>query len=223
MIDILYEDKNFIVAIKPAGISSQPDNCAGDDMTVLLKKQTKSDIFPVHRLDKVTGGVMVYAKNSVAAAKFAKTAESGSFIKHYFAVIEGRPEKNSARLEDFLLFNKISGKSNVVESTVKGAKNAVLEYNLKETSAFGGNEYSLLDIRLFTGRTHQIRAQLSHIGFPIVGDGKYGSKIKAPLALWSYEADFPISGGKTHIFSAEPPEIFPWNIFEGIKNKGDEN
>ena len=74
MIDILYEDKNFIVAIKPAGISSQPDNCAGDDMTVLLKKQTKSDIFPVHRLDKVTGGVMVYAKNSAAAAKFAKTA-----------------------------------------------------------------------------------------------------------------------------------------------------
>ncbi len=196
MIDILFQNKNFIVAVKPAGISSQSDNSGGEDMTALLKKQTGSDIFPVHRLDKVTGGVMLYAKNSAAAAKFAKIAADGCFIKRYFAVVAGKPEKSAARLEDFLIFDKYSVFS-------------------------GGTEYSLLDVRLFTGRTHQIRAQLSHIGFPIVGDGKYGSKIKAPLALWSYEADFPASESK-HIFRASPPEIFPWNIFESIKNKGDE-
>lgn len=221
MIDILFQNKNFIVAVKPAGISSQSDNCGGEDMTALLKKQTGSDIFPVHRLDKVTGGVMLYAKNSAAAAKFAKITADGCFIKRYFAVVVGKPEKSAARLEDFLIFDKYSGKSAIVESSVKGAKKAVLEYTQKETVFSDGVEYSLLDVRLFTGRTHQIRAQLANIGFPIVGDGKYGSKIKAPLALWSYEADFPASESE-HIFRASPPEIFPWNIFESIKNKGDE-
>ena len=124
MIDILFQNKNFIVAVKPAGISSQSDNCGGEDMTALLKKQTGSDIFPVHRLDKVTGGVMLYAKNSAAAAKFAKITADGCFIKRYFAVVAGKPEKSAARLEDFLIFDKYSGKSAIVESSVKGAKKA---------------------------------------------------------------------------------------------------
>ena len=106
MIDILFQNKHLIVAVKPAGISSQSDNSGGEDMTALLKKQTGSDIFPVHRLDKVTGGVMLYAKNSAAAAKFAKIAADGCFIKRYFAVVAGKPEKSAARLEDFLIFDK---------------------------------------------------------------------------------------------------------------------
>ena len=221
MVKILFDDEYITVAEKPAGMTSEISDSKSSFPAELAKIVSSPSLFPVHRLDKVTGGVMLYAKNSAAAAKFAKIAADGCFIKRYFAVVVGKPEKSAARLEDFLIFDKYSGKSAIVESSVKCAEKAVLEYTQKETVFSGGTEYSLLDVRLFTGRTHQIRAQLSHMGFPIVGDGKYGSKTKAPLALWSYEADFPASESE-HIFRASPPEIFPWNIFESIKNKGDE-
>lgn len=218
MIEILYENKNIVAAVKPAGISSQPDMTGGEDMTALLKNQLKCDIYPVHRLDKVTGGVMIYAKSKKAAAEYSATGENRLYSKEYFAVISGKPEKSAGKEENYLLFDNAAGKSRIYEKPVKGAKKAALEYTVTETVCRDGEEYSLLFVRLITGRTHQIRAQLSHAGYPVLGDGKYGSKTKCPLALWSHRIK-SAAGGAELAFAKYPPDIFPWNIFDVINKK----
>lgn len=218
MIKILYENKNIAVVVKPAGISSQPDMTGGEDMTALLSKQLNCEIYPVHRLDKVTGGVMIYAKNKKAAAQYSSSGENGAVSKIYFAAIAGKPENASGKEENYLVFNKAAGKSHIYDTPVAGAKKAALEYTVAETVCRDKEEYSLLLVRLITGRTHQIRAQLSHAGYPILGDGKYGSMVKCPLALWSYEAKAEING-RSVSFREYPPDIFPWDIFESINKK----
>lgn len=215
MIKILYENPALIVCVKPAGVLSQTDSRGGESMVSLLSEQTGGNIFPVHRLDAQTGGVMVYAKTAKSAAELSRQIASGEFKKEYLAVLHGVPEKKEDFLSDLLFKDSAKNKSYVVKRERKGVKKAELEYTLEDTAEIGGEKYSLVSVRLFTGRTHQIRVQFSHRGFPLAGDRKYGAKDNfKQLGLWSYKIHFkdPVSGKETEY--ACPPENIIADYFD---------
>lgn len=219
--NILFKNKDFTVCIKPQGIPSQPDPSGCVDMTALLSEELikngeKSDIFVVHRLDRSTGGLIIYARNKEAAASFSRlVAEKDSFQKEYLAVISGMPENESGNMTDYLFKDSAQKKAFVVKSERKGAKLASLDFKTLQTVSEDDKIFSLLRITLNTGRFHQIRAQLSSRGMSIYGDGKYGSREKAPnFALWASKIAF-IYKGKSYEFESAPDlSQKPWNLFE---------
>ena len=174
--DILYEDPAVIVVIKPRGILSQADKNGGESMITRLSEHTGGEIYPVHRLDKETGGVMVYAKTKKAAAKLSRDISEHRFCKEYLALVHGVPEENSGTLCDLLFHDRAKNKSYVVKRERAGVKKAELYYEVLETKEKDGEKYSLLRVVLHTGRTHQIRVQLAHRKMPLSGDRKYGAK-----------------------------------------------
>lgn len=199
--NILFKNKDFIACVKPQGIPSQPDPSGCVDMTALLSEELikngeKSDIFVVHRLDRSTGGLIIYARNKEAAAAFSRlVAEKDGFQKEYLAVISGRSENESGNMTDYLFKDSAQKKAFVVKSERKGAKLASLDFKTLQTISEDDKIFSLLRITLNTGRFHQIRAQLSSRGMPIYGDGKYGSREKAPnFALWASKITFTYKG-----------------------------
>ena len=210
-----------MACVKPQGIPSQPDPSGCVDMTALvseelIKNGEKSDIFVVHRLDRSTGGLIIYARNKEAAASFSRlVAEKDGFQKEYLAVISGMPENESGNMTDYLLKDSAQKKAFVVKSERKGAKLASLDFKTLQTVSEDDKIFSLLRITLNTGRFHQIRAQLSSRGMPIYGDGKYGSREKAPnFALWASKIAF-IYKGKSYEFESAPDlSQKPWNLFE---------
>lgn len=221
MIEILYKSKDFIVCVKPQGIPSQPDTTTDEDMTSLLKVYLnecgeKDDIYVVHRLDRATGGLILYARNQASASLFSRlVAEKEGFKKEYLAIISGFPKENSGNMTDYLFKDSAQKKAFVVKSERKGAKMASLDYNVDKTISLNDKTFSLLNIKLHTGRFHQIRAQLSSRGMPIYGDGKYGSREKAPyFALWANKISFTYKG-KSYEFEKNPDlDINPWNLFK---------
>ena len=221
MIEILHKDRDFIVCVKPQGVPSQSDTTCDEDMTSLLQNYLREsgendDIFVVHRLDRATGGVILYARNKASAAAFSQlVAEKNGFQKEYLAIVSGKPENDCGNMTDYLFKDSAQKKAFVVKSERKGAKLASLEYKLEKRESIGEKTFSLLSIKLHTGRFHQIRAQLSSRGMPICGDGKYGSREKAPnMALWANKLSFTYKG-KSYSFEKEPNfSIVPWNLFE---------
>lgn len=221
MIEILHKSKDFLVCVKPQGIPSQPDTTQGEDMTSILRAQLKennenSDIFVVHRLDRATGGLILYARNKNAAAEFSRlVSEKDSFEKHYLAIVSGVPNENSGNMTDYLFKDSTQKKAFVVKNERKGAKIASLDYEVIKAITNEEKTFSLLKIKLNTGRFHQIRAQLSSRGMPIYADGKYGSREKAPhFALWANKLSFTYKG-KKYEFEKEPNfDIIPWHLFE---------
>lgn len=208
MIDILFENKDFVVCIKPVGICSQSEKA--EDMVKLLRAQTGSDIFPVHRLDTAVGGTMVFAKNSKTAALLSKQITDGTFKKKYLAVITGRPEEKSGVLKDLLFKDSSKNKTFVVRRERRGVKKASLEYETLATA----DGMSLVKVLLHTGRTHQIRVQFASRKMPLVGDGKYGSKDnRCTVALWSNEVSFTYNSDKMMFLSEPDKATFPWNLF----------
>jgi 23S rRNA pseudouridine1911/1915/1917 synthase len=220
MIEILYKSKDFIVCVKPQGIPSQSDLSNDKDMVSLLSSQLKendenSDIFVVHRLDRSTGGLILYARNKSAAAHFSRlVADKDSFKKYYLAVVSGSPDKESGNMTDYLFKDGAQKKTFVVKSERKGSKLASLEYKVEKTIANNDKIFSLVNIKLNTGRFHQIRAQFSSRGMSIYGDGKYGSREKAPhLALWANKIAFTYKG-KNYEFDKNPDfTMTPWSLF----------
>lgn len=212
---ILYEDKSIIVCVKPAGIISQSTD-GGKDMISLLNAHFEQNTenakaYPVHRLDRETAGVMVYAKSSKSAAALSKQIEQNAIKKHYYAVVQGVPEEKCGVLRDLLFRDKQKNKTFVVKRERKGVRDASLEYNVIGEA----DGKSLLDILLHTGRTHQIRVQFSSRKMPLYGDGKYGGG-SGKLALFAHTLEFthPVSGEKL-VFTAKPDaEEFPWNEFD---------
>lgn len=174
--DILYEDTAVMVCIKPRGILSQADKNGGESMITRLSEHTGGEIYPVHRLDKETGGVMVYAKTKKAAAKLSRDISEHRFCKEYLALVHGVPEENSGTLCDLLFHDRAKNKSYVVKRERAGVKKAELYYEVLETKEIDGENYSLLRVVLHTGRTHQIRVQLAHRKMPLSDDRKYGAK-----------------------------------------------
>lgn len=209
MPEILYADAAVAVVVKPAGVLSQGD--AEDAMPALLQKRLGGAIFPVHRLDQPTGGVMVYARTQDAAAKLSAQMQSEAFGKEYLAVLDGTPEPAEGELHDLLFFDRQKGKSYAVRRKRAGVKDARLAYRVLAQA----EGLTLVRVRLFTGRTHQIRVQFSSRGWPLTGDGKYGSRNnRCAPALWSAELHFahPVTG-ETLIFRSQPPEAYPWTLF----------
>jgi 23S rRNA pseudouridine1911/1915/1917 synthase len=206
-IEILYKNEHIVVCLKPVGVDSE-----GEGMPRLLKEQLGGEIYPVHRLDKAVGGLMVFARTKLAAGKLSAAVADRELEKEYYAVVSGKPEQPEAVLEDLLYRDAAKNKSYVVKRMRRGVKSAKLEYKLLESH----KGESLLRIRLHTGRSHQIRAQFSSRGLPLLGDIKYGSKERrCSIALWSCRLAFKHpKTGKPMEFSAKPPEQFPWNDFK---------
>ena len=190
--EILYSDKQIIVCIKPVGLDSEAE------VPSALKERFGGDIFPIHRLDKNVGGVMVYARTKQAAASLSKAVQEGTMVKEYVAMVHGTPPE-SGDWEDLLWKDSKKNKVFVVKRQRGGVKKARLEF-----SRLTEGEESLVRIRLHTGRSHQIRVQFSSRGFPLVGDHKYGSRDEktAPI-LFSCRISFPYKG-ETKQFEAMP-------------------
>lgn len=208
MIDILFENSDYLACVKPVGIASQNDGA--DDMVKLLTQQIGVKVYPVHRLDTTVGGTMIFAKNAKCAADLSKQIQNGTFIKRYLAVVNGAPLEKIGVFEDLLFKDSRKNKSFVVNRERKGVKKAKLEYELLDTN----NEKSLLKILLHTGRSHQIRVQFASRKMPLVGDGKYGgSDNGCNVALWSYEVSLLYKNEKMS-YSSEPDKTnYPWNLF----------
>ena len=204
---ILFENKNLIFAIKPRGVASQSSN--GENMISLLSEHTGGEIYPVHRLDTATGGVMVYAKSKKHAASLSEAFAKNEIDKKYLAIVRGQIEPEGI-MEDFLWHDKIKNKSFVVKNERKGAKKAKLEYKAIAENEVNSEIYTLVEIKLHTGRTHQIRVQFASRGHSLAGDGKYGGKSGYPLALWCHSLTLP--NGMS--YSCLPPENEDlWKIF----------
>ncbi len=182
---LLHNEKNYVVAVKPRGVLSQ---CASSvtgnvpDMVKLLSERLQADIFPVHRLDRETAGVMVYAKNKRAAAAFSALAAQNGLDKRYLAAVTGKPEPPSGEMRDFLYHDVRKNKSYVVSRKRAGVKEALLDYALLDTRMYAESLISLVRIHLHTGRTHQIRVHMASIGHPLLGDTLYSSG-KSPYKL----------------------------------------
>ena len=219
--NLLFEDNHIIVCIKPAGISSQERPDKKDMVNELMRHcenqgASQPQIFPVHRLDTATGGIMVYAKTKTAAAFLSNEITLNNFQKEYLAIVHGVPEEKTAVLEDLLFKDTRKNKSYVVKRERKGVKKASLTYTLIKTYTDNKDTYSLLKIRLHTGRTHQIRVQFASRKMPLLGDGKYGAADNIPtLGLFSCSLSFAHPETKEKLtFTAEPENKFPWALFE---------
>ncbi len=219
---ILYEDNHVIVVLKPQMVPSCPDGSGDDSLLDCVKRYIKTAyakegnayVGLVHRLDRPTGGVMVFAKTSKAAARLSNQMKDGDFEKRYLAVLCGVPPKKSARLENYLRKNSINNMVYVCTQTEEGAKFAALDYDVVGVRA----ELALAEIKLHTGRTHQIRVQTAAINCPVYGDMRYGGEkaVKGRLALWAYSLRFnhPVTQERMR-FIAEPPKTeTPWKFFE---------
>ncbi len=219
---ILHEDNHVLVVLKPQNMPCCEDSSKDKDLLTLLKEMIKvRDNKPgnvylglVHRLDRPTGGIMVFAKTSKAAERLSEQMRNGDFEKKYYAVLVGSLPKKQQVLTNYLKKNPINNMVYVCGQTVEGAKFAELEYKVMEEKA----NLSLTEIALHTGRTHQIRVQMSHLGYPIYGDMRYGGEnaVKGNLALFATSLTFthPVTKERL-VFKVEPPKnLSPWKLFD---------
>lgn len=221
---IIHEDNKILVVEKPFGIPVQADITGDEDLLSLLKQFLKDKynkpgnayLGLVHRLDRPVGGVMVFAKNSKAAGKISLQIRNKTFKKKYLVVVEGIFENKEGTLINYFRKNKDIKKSAVFNKFISDTKEGISKYKVLDSK----ENLSLLEVELITGRYHQIRSQFAHINHPVVGDFKYGSKIKLnedyikEIALLSYEIEFEHSGTLEIVkFNSNIPNKYPWNLF----------
>ena len=195
--EIIFEDNDILICRKQAGVATQTKRLGQQDMESLLKNYRAKKGEPpyvgvVHRLDQPVEGVMVFAKNQKAAAVLSKQIQQHMIGKYYYAVSQSAPVEKEGVLEDYLLTDKKTNYTKIIEKRSvadlpKDAKYAKLEYKTVEAK----DEKTLFEIKLHTGRQHQIRVQMANVGCPLVGDGKYGDAAdREQLALCSYKLEF---------------------------------
>jgi 23S rRNA pseudouridine1911/1915/1917 synthase len=224
-IPIIFEDNHIIVVEKPVNIPSQQDESNDRDMLTLIKREIKERynkpgnvyLGLVHRLDRPTGGIMVFAKTSKAASRLSEEIRAGRFRKAYLSVAHGLFEKPESELTHYLIKDKKTNTVSVTGVKNKGSKQALLYYKVIEYI----KGLSLVKINLVTGRPHQIRVQFSNEGHPLWGDQKYGEELTQPgeqLALWSSEIGFnhPVTK-KELLFTSMPPTKNPWTLFTSLR------
>ncbi|MBQ9037479.1 MAG: RNA pseudouridine synthase [Erysipelotrichaceae bacterium] len=201
MIKIISLNDDYVVCLKPVGLSSQDDGMGKE-----LTKQLSSEIYCVHRLDKAVSGLMVFARNKKTAALLSGNISN----KHYLAVVENKDLHDEDEFNDLLYHDKNRNKSYVVKRERKGVKDAKLRYKVVKRK----DDLCLVDVELFTGRTHQIRVQFASRKMPLLGDGKYGSKVNCDIALFSYSLSFrdPVSN-ELLTFKTEVENIYPFSLF----------
>lgn len=204
MLDILYCDDDIVVCVKPPRVLST-DEPGG--LPELLRNQLGTEDFrTVHRLDRVVSGLMVVARNAKAASDISRQSREDAFQKEYLAVIHGEPAQESGRLEDLLLRDKARKMTLVAKEMAKGVQPAALRYRVISSQ----NGMSRVRIQLETGRTHQIRVQFASRRHPLLGDGKYGSRVKGGIALQCSRLafDHPKTGRRME-FELPAPEHWP--------------
>ncbi len=218
MVHIVFFNENIAVCIKPKGVLSQGEvsDCLPAMLGEALREQGErnTEIYPVHRLDRETEGLMVYARNQTTAAELSRQIAKGEMKKEYLAVIEGVPEKEADTLTDLLFYDRAKGKSYAVKRPRKGVKEGILHYRLLATK----NGRSLVHIQLQTGRTHQIRVQFSSRGMPLSGDRRYGGTANSDgMALCSCHLEFKHpTANRIEIFDTIPKteNNILWKLFE---------
>jgi len=190
--ELLFSDKDLAVCVKPVGLDSEKE------VPEALAAMLGGEVFPIHRLDKNVGGVMVYARNKAAAVALSRAVQEGTMVKEYVALVHGTlPE--SGDWTDLLFKDSSKNKVFVVKKERKGVKKARLEF-----TRLSEGDISRVHVRLHTGRSHQIRVQFASRGFPLVGDHKYGSRDEATAPmLFSCRITFPWKG-KLLSFEAQP-------------------
>lgn len=222
-ISILYEDNHLLVVVKPPNLLSQGDRTGDQDLHNLLKEYIREKynkpgnvyLGLVHRLDRPTGGVMVFAKTSKAAGRLSQQIRENSFDRVYLAVVAGYPEPLQGRRQDYLLKDNRTNIVSVVKPNVSGAQEAILTYQVADMR----DGCSLVRIQLQTGRPHQIRVQMASFGHPLVGDQRYGprSNVRQQIALWAEKICFLHPTTKERLeFSQPPPREKPWIDFRHI-------
>lgn len=225
--DIVYEDNHLLVVIKPQNMPSQKDSSNDLDLLTECKNYLKEKYNKsgeaycglVHRLDRPTGGLMVFAKTSKCAERLSKQIRDGELQKEYLAVVVGKPKYEKNHLVNFLKKDEKTNTVSVVPELETGAKRAEMIYTLLDNT----EKLSLVNCKLLTGRSHQIRVQMATIGCPVFGDVRYKGDIVSGwnLALWSYKLSFehPVSK-KTMNFVCYPPlDEMPWKYFNFAKVK----
>ncbi len=199
-VTILYEDEALVVCCKPVGVLSAMDASQKRSMADLLAPRT---VYPVHRLDRDVSGVMVFAKTAACAAFLSGHMEQ--FQKEYLAICEAAPPASEGQLCDLLFHDRSRNKTYVVGRKRGGVREARLAYRVKHVFSDGR---ALIEVRLFTGRTHQIRVQFASRGCPLCGDKKYGASSGGQLGLCAYRLRFPHPNGQTLSF-ALPDDLLP--------------
>lgn len=226
MLQILHEDNHILVVVKPQNVPTQADSSGDKDMLTLVKEYLKEKYGKpgnvycglVHRLDRPTGGVMVFAKTSKAAERLSEAIRGGTFDKRYYAVTVGKPRMSTDVLMDWLVKDKSTNNVRIASKNEEGAKYAELGYHVLASTP----SVSLVDVKLATGRSHQIRVQLKNIGTPIFGDVRYGGDVLAKghnLALWAYELKFvhPVTKVIMSFRACPPLDAVPWSSFKSLE------
>lgn len=227
--EILYKSKNAIVIYKPPLMPSQSDASGDKDALTLTAEILKSsgereELYLINRLDKVVSGLMIFARSKACAKRLSAILSEDSFSKEYFAVIDGVAD--DGEMVDWLCKDSVMGKAIVCPENSPEGKKAILNLEVLETVLHKGKEKSLVYVKLKTGRFHQIRAQLSSRGAPLVGDKKYGSKdfyARQP-ALFAYRLMADIDDEKIEVKKMPDIDKYPWNLFssEKFSNKMEE-
>lgn len=219
---VIYEDNHIIVVEKPVNIPSQGDKTGDEDMLTIIKAYLKEkynkpgDVYLglIHRLDRPTGGVMVFAKTSKAAARLSEQVRNKEFEKKYLCIVDGKLEKEKGTFKDYLLKIEKTNTSKISDSKNKNAKEAILDYEvLKYNEEIN---LSVVKVLLHTGRHHQIRVQFSSRGHSLYGDQKYGTRGRGKqLALWAFSLSFNHPTTKERLtFEDYPEKIGSWKILE---------
>lgn len=219
---ILFEDNHLLIVNKlPSEIvqgDKTGDVCLLDDVKSYIKDtyNKPGNVYAglVHRIDRPVSGAVIFAKTSKALSRMTIKVKEREFSKTYLAVVKNKPPKDEDELSNYMIKNEAQNKSYIVDSKTKGAKLAQLRYRVVGTS----ESYYLIEVELITGRHHQIRAQLAHIGCPIKGDLKYGfprSNADASISLHAYRIRFEHPTLKKPIDIIAPrPGGMPWDAFE---------
>lgn len=210
---VLYEDNHIIIVYKESGEIVQGDKTGDTPLSDTVKEwlRAKYDkpgnvyLGVVHRLDRPVAGIVVFGKTSKATSRLSRMFRDGEVHKTYWAIVGNRPAKESGTLTNWIVRNERINKSFVYDKEVKNSKKAILEYRVIGV----GERYTLLEVKLLTGRHHQIRCQLAHIGCPIRGDLKYGAPRSNPdgsISLLSHKVEFehPVSHKQISVVSPLP-------------------
>ena len=226
-LNVIYEDNHIIVVEKPVNIPSQGDKTGDIDMLTIIKAYLKEkynkpgDVYLglVHRLDRPTGGIMVFAKTSKAASRLSEQVRNKDFHKKYLCIVDGKMEETTGTFKDYLIKNEKTNMSRIAKKDEKNAKEAILDYEvLKYNEEIN---MSVVKVDLHTGRHHQIRVQFASRNHSLSGDQKYGTRGRGKqLALWAYSLSFSHPTLKEEMtFEAFPEITGSWKILEDKNDK----